>query len=361
MIFKDRLSKRGATALLVGFCVLVALFSIDQIASPSSSLVDEQLLLSGRRLDVKQDHKHSRKLLAVRGVGPELTELDGQAYKLSDIPDQGVTWYKMLSSPKVQWNVAPYSWKNCPKGEHMYLGNTGFTFHEPHPLDPTKTKSKYFRFRLERRDERECMWNFSKSCLSGGSFIMNFGKSAPNMLYPGDYSLKTNDGAVRIVAYNTNRACSIDEPKFSAAPQEILEKRAPIDYLRETVSLTMDPESCKTWIEENKSDDDLFKFNSDMATVHVDTPWMQVIIQVRQNKVATEEKCNYGSMNVWVTRISPDILEDDLKGLFGQNIGTSANRALRGKAMPIDTSKAMEHLPKSVEGKAHVVDGPFGV
>ena len=37
---------------------------------------------------------------------------------------------------------------------------------------------------------------------------MKFGKTAHNMRHPGEYKLKTNDGPIRILAYNTNRACS---------------------------------------------------------------------------------------------------------------------------------------------------------
>ena len=45
----------------------------------------------------------------------------------------------------------------------MYMGDAGFTFHVPDPQDPSKVlQSKYLRFRLEQKDDRSCMWNYSK-------------------------------------------------------------------------------------------------------------------------------------------------------------------------------------------------------
>ncbi|KAL7552626.1 hypothetical protein ACHAWF_015856, partial [Thalassiosira exigua] len=350
----SRWSKPGEV-LLVGACAFATITSFEPVFPSYED--GQQPQLSGRRvLNAAEQSPMSRKLFAAQGAGPELTGLDGQAYKLGAIPDQGVTWYKMLASPKVQWNMAPYHWGDCPQEESVFVGNTGFTFHDVDPQDPSNAKSKYLRFRLERRSERECDWNSAKSCLGGGSFIMNFGKTARDMLYPGSHTLKTTSGVIRVVAYNTIRSCVIEEPKFSAAPQQ-LPRNAPVDYLRQSLSSTMDPEKCASWIKENEKDIDLFTFNSDIATVHVDTPWMQILIQVRQNKVATKTKCNYGSLNVWVTDVSPEILETYYYGIFGEmNMLTSANRALRAMEMPVDG-----HAPKkSVDGKAHVVDGPFG-
>ena len=160
----NRLSKRGA-ALVVGSCVLVTFISLGDLIS-SSLFVEEELSLSnGRRMleqtqrDIYRKRRQfqrrqarrrrprtglarapapvpepaSRELFEVRGVGPELSGLDGRVYKLGDIPGQGITWYNMLSSPRVQWNMAPYSWQGCPRSENTFVGNTGFTFHEPDP------------------------------------------------------------------------------------------------------------------------------------------------------------------------------------------------------------------------------------
>ena len=149
-----------------------------------------------------------------RGPGPELTDPARRVFRFHGETSgrPGVRWYRILSSPRFQWNAAPYRWSMCPDGEDKFLGRAGFAFHEPHPQhpDPSRTVSKYLQFQVLRRDERECLWNYSKTCLAGGSFAMKFGKTARDILHPGDYKLKTSDGGViRIVAYNTNRDCTI--------------------------------------------------------------------------------------------------------------------------------------------------------
>jgi len=151
--------------------------------------------------------------IAARGAGPELAALDGTIHKFEEPRHPGVNWYELLSSRKLQWNMSPHRWNTCPNGSNIYLGDTGFSFHELRNNDDSEERiSKHLRFSVARKDSRECTWNYSKSCLAGGSFVMNLGKTAPDMLYPGDYKLKTLDednGPIRIVAYNTDRACMI--------------------------------------------------------------------------------------------------------------------------------------------------------
>ena len=370
----SRRTLERAAALVVGACLLATLATLDFDGDTSELQFDGRRHLKNnpaaaasarppRKLEAQapadeaqadkgQDERPPRQLLAASsGLGPALTARDGRAYQLGDVPGQGVTWYTLLSSPKVQWNAAPYAWPSCPRDENTWLGHTSFSFHEPDAV------SKHLRFRVERRDERECTWNFSKACLAGGSFVMNFGKSAKDMLYPGLYTLKTSEGMVRIVAYNSIRACTIKEPKLTTSQDEIPLK-APMDYLRRAVPSTTDPEACQAWIDKHPSSDELFELASDHATVHVDTPWMQVAIQVEQVKVKTEEECVHGGMNVWITDASSEIVADEFGGVLGKpQVGASTSRALRqGEEALEGEVRAL----KMVEGKAHVIDGPFG-
>mmetsp|Transcript_26163 Transcript_26163/g.42542 ORF Transcript_26163/g.42542 Transcript_26163/m.42542 type:complete len:233 (-) Transcript_26163:37-735(-) len=212
--------------------------------------------------------------------------------------------------------------------------------------------SKYLRFRVERSDERECLWNSARACLAGGNFIMNFGKKARNILYPGDYSVATSDGAIRIVAYNTNRDCSrrmADSPRNVTAAPRATEK-APIDYLRQGKSLTENPRKCKAWIKERMLEDDLFTFNSDFSTVHIDTPWMQITIQVSQKKVATEDTCVHAIMNIWITNMIPELLEDQFGGVLGEH-----HHLTYFSYAPKMMSRDLKH--EDVE--EHIVTGPF--
>lgn len=302
--------------------------------------------------------RRAPRMMESRGLGPTLKGMHGQVYNFDteNFPTgSGVTWFNALSSPKVQWNIASYRWDRCPDGEKMYLGQTGFSFHEaPAPDDPDarKAPSKYLKFRIQKVDSRECLFNYSRTCLAGGSFIMNFGKTARNMLLPGDFSLKTATGKIRIVAFNTIRACSVQtEPVVSSASARSLEK-TPLDYLRDSVSSTVDEEECRAWIKGREAKDDLFAFNSDLATVHVDTPWMKIVVQVRQNKVTTEEMCVFAGMNVWITNLSPGVLEDE----FGGVLGVTHDFDLQNSTEPaIAGSRALSRK----EAELHEVDGPF--
>jgi len=302
------------------------------------------------------------------GPGPSLTGLSGQTFKFygEQSHETGITYYNILASPKMQWNMAPYRWPSCPGGSDMYLGDTGFSFADNSGkssssalgsiINTFNNSNKQLRFRITRRDERECTWNYSRACLAGGSFVMNLGPTARDMFYPGDYSIKTNgDGEIRVVAYNTNKYCmrrtvnagkeeEVEANANASSPRVNPKKKTPIDYLRDTVSTAMHPRECEAWIDKRERKDDLFSVNSDVSTVHVDTPYMQITIQVRQNKVATKKTCVYAGMNVWITNISPMLLEDTFHGVLEVN--------------PADPSHAHRTLSYSSVEK-HEVEGPF--
>jgi len=292
-----------------------------------------------------------------QGAGPSVTGLSGQTFKFygQQSYEEGITYYNILASPKMQWNMAPYHWPSCPKGSDMYLGDTGFSFGDN---NSGGNSNHQLRFRITRRDERVCTWNYSRACLAGGSFCMNLGKTARDVFYPGDYSIKTSgNGEIRVVAYNTNKYCMRRvinageeeeevEASTSSSPQVNPKNRTPIDYLRDTVSTATYPRECEAWINERERKDDLFSFNSDVSTVHVDTPYMQITIQVRQNKVATERTCFYAGMDVWITNISPMLLEDTFHGVLEVN--------------PATPSQAHAHRTLSYSSMVeHEVEGPF--
>lgn len=73
---------------------------------------------------------------------------------------------------------------------------------------------------------------------------MKFGKTARDVRQPGEYALKTTDGPIRIMSYNTNRACSrrwqdqVDPAVGSDKMVDTLLKGnstvlSPIDYIRQ--------------------------------------------------------------------------------------------------------------------------------
>ena len=290
--------------------------------------------------DLTQD---SKALIVSQGAGPQLTGLDGQTIqvnvnKLWEL--QGATWYNAFTSSRFHWNVAPYRFDTCPSGQNMFNIRNGFTFKEEDPKIPGRMKTRYLSFQMDRRDARKCQFNGSDTCLGGGNFRMNFGKTSPNMINPGVFDV----GSVRIVAYNTIPACTRRwhgpaediNSRQQAGSTKILLENTPVQYARQVQASSVDPKKCGKWIEQRELRDDIFLFNSDLITVHVDTPWMHIIIDVEQNKVATPDECNYATMKVHIANINPGLTKE---------IQDSFGGILSGGDFPIET---------------YQVDGPFG-
>mmetsp|Transcript_28612 Transcript_28612/g.48686 ORF Transcript_28612/g.48686 Transcript_28612/m.48686 type:complete len:86 (-) Transcript_28612:147-404(-) len=83
---------------------------------------------------------------------------------------------------------------------------------------------------------------------------------------------------------------------------------------------------------------------------------MQIIVQVRQNKVATEKNpCSYAGMNIWITDISSEILEDDFAGLLGDETQQRIRRRALRRRLHRRGGDLNHH-----EYKVFEVDGPFG-
>jgi hypothetical protein len=151
-----------------------------------------------------------------------------------------------------------------------------------------------------------------------------------------------------VVAYNTNQDCTLmkENSDVATAPQAL--EKEPLDYLRQSQSSATNPAGCEAWMVERERADDLFSFNSDFATTHVDAPWMQITIQVTQNKVETDEACVFANMDVWITYLSPEFLEEEFAGVLG-GAGRSASSTV-GSATEIDGlnyGKAREHKEDS--------------
>ena len=82
---------------------------------------------------------------------------------------------------------------------------------------------------------------------------------------------------------------------------------------------------------------------------------MSVIIQVDQNKVATESTCRYAKMNIWITSVNPEFA-------FSEGIQFSEPQLLEASPGDTDESIAMARALSDTEVKhvkARVVNGPF--
>lgn len=324
-----------------------------------------------------QDHLNNH-IIVAQGTGPEISNsITNTLYKLNEVTHsqwiltERPSFYNILSSSTFTWNMTPYKYDNCPLGNNMFNLNNGFTFHHPDPKTQ-KLKKQYLNFKLNRRDSRQCLFNGSETCLGGGNFILNLGMTTPDMYAPGVY----NVGSIHLVAHNTIRDCSRrwydlgtestvqghvgQQPMMqqgddgTTAPH--LEKKTPFDYLRQGLHLTTNPQRCEAWINEREANNDLFKFNSDQVTVHISTPYMHINIDVRQNKVPTDEECNYATMKVWITDINDEMLLQELReGRVGGILGVQGH----GPQGP-SPQDAMPIVMDTMPIESYQVDGPFG-
>lgn len=126
-------------------------------------------------------------------------------------------------------------------------------------------------------------------------------------------------------------------------------------------------------MEERGSAEGLFAFESDIATVHVDTPWMRVTMQIHQNKVAREGRCAFARLDVWISDINPKLVRGPLGGVLGddalgdddakENEESSEARELKEGPRPRGRKKRriQERALTYKEGGAHRVDGHFGI
>ena len=144
-------SKLAATALVIGCILYIACSMMNQTSFDHY----ETMINNGNRF-----------LLAAPESEPDLA-VNEQVYKLKGNFRHRKLERRLidvLSSRRLQLNLNQYHWKTCPAGEDMFLGDMGIIFREPKPQDSTSwvPQHKYLRFRLERKDDRSCLWNYSK-------------------------------------------------------------------------------------------------------------------------------------------------------------------------------------------------------
>lgn len=144
-------SKLAATALVIGCILYIACSMMNQ----TSFDYDETMIYHSNRF-----------LLAAPESEPDLA-VNEQVYKLKGNFSRRKLERRLvdvLSSRRLKLNLNQYHWKTCPAGEDMFLGDLGIIFREePNPQDSTTVpQHKHLRFHLERKDDRSCLWNYSK-------------------------------------------------------------------------------------------------------------------------------------------------------------------------------------------------------
>lgn len=123
--------------------------------------------------------------------------------------------------------------------------------------------------------------------LGGGSLIIKLGSQ--DIVAPGDYTLKTAKGDIRVVAHNPYSACSrkwydFDHNPYPSArgedhpaggrrrlsllaPTSSESKKEPIEFLLENRESWISSAECANWVQGRKDNEDLFRQVGDWSTI----------------------------------------------------------------------------------------------
>ncbi|KAI2489036.1 hypothetical protein MHU86_25559 [Fragilaria crotonensis] len=211
--------------------------------------------------------------------------LSGQMFKFSG---RSGAWYSAISSRPFQWNMKIQQYESCPSDPVNFVSAVGLTF--------TKGSKK-------RRIEISV-------------------SNAYNHVVGGDYTFK--DGTGRIVAFNTFYHCSRKWYDFDVRPPVVSETSLRsgrrldqpnvfdvIDGLKKTM---MDEQACDHWLFERKLYGDLFIQPGRFSTIIVETADITLHIEYKQES----ERCDAHSIDVWISSVSPSLLEETWEGVIGE-------------------------------------------
>lgn len=226
-------------------------------------------------------------------------------------------WYSAISTPSFQWNMRISEYETCPSHSNTFVSGASFTFH-----DKKNKKSHNIEINVvnEYNVDVGC-GSGPASCLGAGSLEMMI--DGKKQLYGGNYAFGKNGAGGEILAFNTFYQCSRKWHDFevvSAEKQSLRHSRAlstdpnvfeTIDGLKDTM---IDKEVCQQWIEERKLNGDLFDQAGHYSTIIVKTDAVTFHIEYKQEN----ERCNAHSLDVWVSKASPEITMQNWEGVIGE-------------------------------------------
>ena len=232
--------------------------------------------------------------------------------------------------------------------------------------------------------QQDTFANTDVAALGGGNLIIKLGDL--DIVFPGDYTLRTAKGDIRVVAHNTIAACSRkwydydhkpyaasvhgeDSPAIRRRRLSLQQVKQPIDYLLDNKEAWIDSAECTKWVEERKNNndlfqqlgdgpsvyDDLFQQLGDWSTIYIETPLITYQMELRQNKVDNDESCAYASLDTYITEMSPELEAEDFRGILGETKVKKFDFK-EGATIMLDRSIALEYS----NDEAYEVDGPFG-
>jgi len=322
----------------------------------------------------------------ILGLGGQLFQFDGR--------DQG--WYANVHSPSLLWNMEFTEYNTCPKGENVFVsgirlattstsgdGNNNNKNHNSDVLIKTTTPEEQQKSQCNNNNDDN---DNDEVCLGNGTLQISFDGGKTFTSTPGDYHYGSS--SARLVAHNTYAACSrkwhdyqVSSSSSSSSPNhnnsdnngnlrgstttevvvvEEEEEIPPLELLLENKKLTMvdiiNPVECNEWIGKREQYGDLFDQRGLWSTVYIETPDVDFHIELRQsNPNNSNRPCKFQSLDVWMTRVSPKLQQEDWYGILGE---TKIPKLNEQTGEPILRDRY--HILSSPRDEDYEVEGPYG-
>eukprot|EP00543_Licmophora_paradoxa_P013787 CAMPEP_0202473872 /NCGR_PEP_ID=MMETSP1360-20130828/92077_1 /ASSEMBLY_ACC=CAM_ASM_000848 /TAXON_ID=515479 /ORGANISM="Licmophora paradoxa, Strain CCMP2313" /LENGTH=656 /DNA_ID=CAMNT_0049100955 /DNA_START=50 /DNA_END=2023 /DNA_ORIENTATION=- len=301
----------------------------------------------------------------------------GMAGQLFKFEGRNGAWYSYASASSFQWNMKVNQFEGCPGGSDKFTTGFGLTVFGDGP-DGKNTRSLHnieINVVNEHSTGTGCGFEPHKAndygCLGAGSLeIMIDGHKVSRSI---DTELK--DGSGRVIAFNTISSCSRRWFDFEMTPvNEIgaismlspaatstirrrrLDERNTegifnvLDDLKDT---TVNKDSCESWMAERKDRGDILEQAGTWSTIVIKTEKISFHVEYKQE----QERCNAHNLDVWISEVSPDVLNENWEGIIGETKPMDYNDAIH-----IGTSHmSREEALKFPRDEDYEVIAPFSV
>jgi len=237
---------------------------------------------------------------------PLFIGIRGQVFKFDGKSD---TWYANLATESVQWNLLFNEFDTCPEHENMFVTKASLSLRNS-DNQITVGVLDNGNFLPGCADNTVCLGEGSLGLEINGQVIRS----------PGEYELANNAG--RVVIHNTYASCSRKWYDYVVSTKYNLRnlirdndyQESAMDLLLKHKGEMLDPEDCQSWLEKREQNGDLFSQNGSWTTVHIETKEISLHMEYRQSN----EDCNSHLIDAWISKVSPELLAQEWKGVLGE-------------------------------------------
>eukprot|EP00545_Synedropsis_sp_CCMP1620_P013223 CAMPEP_0119003846 /NCGR_PEP_ID=MMETSP1176-20130426/796_1 /TAXON_ID=265551 /ORGANISM="Synedropsis recta cf, Strain CCMP1620" /LENGTH=1092 /DNA_ID=CAMNT_0006955483 /DNA_START=39 /DNA_END=3317 /DNA_ORIENTATION=+ len=245
---------------------------------------------------------------------PLIMGLSGQLFKFDG---RNGAWYSAVSTPSFQWNMKINSYETCPAHSDTFVSGAGFRF-----LKNGKTTKSIEVNVVNPYDVNVgCGSDDIKNCLGAGSLELII--DGEKHVVGGDY--KTKDGLARITAFNTYYPCSRKWYDFNVqATKDLANLRSGrqlnadepdvFEVIKDLKKTMINQDECQKWINDRQEYRDLFLQPGHYSTVIIKTNDIALHLEYKQEN----ERCDAHTIDVWISSLSPDLLEENWEGVIGE-------------------------------------------